>query len=130
MPSQQLANSTDVGPSVKAHLQFPSLASTCLIPPAPHSQPTRSLVKILILGLNLISCRQKSSKNLAKVIGHGITRCNSAGLTDLSRPPQVLQVRIGDDEVGGEQGRGDLAAARAIGYRGINLAGSSSRLRF
>lgn len=53
----------------------------------------------------------------AEIVGHVLTRSDRARLAkcgQLVAAAEVLQVRIGDDKVGCEHGRGDFMAIRAI----------------
>jgi hypothetical protein len=43
---------------------------------------------------------------------------------------QVLQVRIGDGEVGCEHGRGDFPTVHAVADKGVDETRSFSRLQF
>ena len=48
-----------------------------------------------------------------EIVGHGVARGDGAALAEglqVVLATQVLQVRIGNDEVGREHGRGDFAA--------------------
>ena len=61
----------------------------------------------------------------AKVVGHGVARGDGARLAKglkVVAAAQVLEVRVGDGEVGCEHGRGDFAAVRAVTDEAINQA--------
>lgn len=67
----------------------------------------------------------------AKVVGHQAARCDSFRLSkrlEVFLPAQVLQVSVGDGKVGCEHGRGDFATVGAVADKGINQAGTMSRL--
>jgi hypothetical protein len=61
----------------------------------------------------------------AEVVGHGAARADCARLAEgreVLAAAQVLQVRVGDGEVGREHGRGDLAAVGAVAEEGTDQA--------
>jgi hypothetical protein len=67
----------------------------------------------------------------AKVIGHLLARCDRARLAEgleVVAAAEVLQVRVGDGEVGGEHGRGDLAAVAAVADKAVDQAFALGRL--
>lgn len=58
-----------------------------------------------------------------EVVGHIIARGDRTRLAEggqIGAAAQVLQVRVGNGKVGGEHGRGDFAAVRAIADEGVN----------
>jgi len=60
-----------------------------------------------------------------EVVGHGVVRDDDARLTEgvqVVAAAQLLQVRVGDGEVGCEHGRGDFAAVRAVANEGVDQA--------
>lgn len=63
----------------------------------------------------------------AEVIGHGVAGADGAVLAErleVVAAAQVLQVRVGDGEVGCEHGRRDLAAVGAVADEGGDQAGT------
>ena len=60
-------------------------------------------------------------------IGHVVARADGALLApglEVVAAAQVLQVRVGDGEVGCEHGRGDFVTVRAVADEGVNQAGA------
>ncbi len=62
----------------------------------------------------------------AEVVGHGSVQADAVVLApglEVVLAAQVLQVGVGDDEVGGEHGGGDFAAVGAVADEGVDEAG-------
>ncbi len=63
----------------------------------------------------------------AEVIGHVVAGADGALLApglEVVAAAQVLQVRVGDGEIGCEHGRGDFVAVRAVADEGVDQAGA------
>ena len=66
-----------------------------------------------------------------EVVDHGVARANGTMLAEglqIVAAAQVLQVGVGDGEVGCEHRRGDFAAVRAVADEGIDKAWALGRL--
>lgn len=67
----------------------------------------------------------EGAADLAEVVGHGAAGLDGLLLAvgvEVLLAPQVLQVRVGDGEVGGEHGGRDLVAVAAVADEGVEQA--------
>lgn len=62
-----------------------------------------------------------------EVVGHGVARGDGTRLAEglqVVLAAEVLEVRVGDGEVGCEHGRGDFAAVGAVADEAVDQAGA------